>query len=76
MLIATWLDDSWSEMRVKTNFRNAFESTGCLMKRDGTNKINLVGFDAYSYVRSERIIALDSESEQFIALDSESEEVR
>ena len=63
MLIATWLDDSWIEMRETTNFRNAFESTGCLMERNGTNKINLVGFQAYSYVRDERLRALHSASE-------------
>jgi hypothetical protein len=49
MLMATWLDESWDDMRSQSDFLGAFLHTGCLMKRDGTNFIKLVGHDSYSY---------------------------
>ena len=57
-LMATWLDEAWDEMVQDTDFLGSFFSTGCLMERDGTNRINLVGLEQYTYSRNERLALL------------------
>ena len=61
MLMATWLGESWDEMRSQSDFLGAFLQTGCLMERDGKNVINLVGHEEYSYSCADRLDRIDNE---------------
>ena len=48
VFMATWLDLSWSVLKTKTAFiRKAFESTGCLIKLDGTHGIKIRQLDSH-----------------------------
>ena len=44
MLMASWLDMAWDDMRVKSDFfLSAFTSTGCLIATNGANLIKMRG---------------------------------
>ena len=44
MLMASWLDMAWDDMKVKSDFfLRAFRSTGCLICLDGSNRIKMRG---------------------------------
>jgi hypothetical protein len=46
VLMATWLDHSWAILKTKSKFiRAAFESTGCLIKLDGSHQIKIRQLD-------------------------------
>ena len=47
IFMATWLDLSWQILKKKAQFiRSAFESTGCLIKLDGTHNIKIRQLEA------------------------------
>ena len=50
MMMAEWLEEAWNELREDSDFiRSSFESTGILIKRDGSHKIKMRGGDGYDY---------------------------
>ena len=51
VMMATWLEGAWGEIVKRERLLSrAFVGTGCLMGREGANRISMRGFEGYHIV--------------------------